>query len=155
MRRPATSRCVATPSDIDELRQATAPMIAELERDPFTKKAIERIRATRSRHEAGRSRRLAGPVPVSVAIDAVGDQSVIDGTWRFEVTAQNLIDAGCRLADAAKDVGVHTFVFDNGTLSGRHANHRLLRDVQDQRQPVLLGFRSEFVRRELQRNFRP
>jgi TRAP-type C4-dicarboxylate transport system substrate-binding protein len=35
---------LATPSDIDALGQAVAPMIGELERDPFTKRAIERIR---------------------------------------------------------------------------------------------------------------
>ena len=107
-----------TRSDIEDLRRATAPMIAELEGDPFTKKAIERIRELAAGTEQADLGPCQGPAPVSVVIDAVGDQSVIDGTWRFEVTEQNLIDAGVPVADAAKDVGVHTFVFDNGTLRG-------------------------------------
>ena len=109
---------VAQESDVDDLRRAMIPMIAELERDPFTKKAIERIRQLAAGTKPADLGDCKGPDPVSVAIDAVGDQSVIDGTWRFEVTEQNLIDAGVPKLDAAKDVGVHTFVFDNGTLTG-------------------------------------
>lgn len=108
----------AKPSDIDELRQAVAPMIAEMERDPFTKIAIERIRQLAAGTKPADLGTCSGPAPASVAIDAVGDQSVIDGTWRFEVTEQNLLDAGVPATDATKDVGVHTFVFENGMLSG-------------------------------------
>lgn len=109
---------LATRSDLDGLRQAVAPMIAELERDPFTKRAIDRIRQLAAGTKPADLGACTGPTPLLVAIEPVGDQSVIDGTWRFEVTMKNLIDAGVSASEATKDVGVHTFVFEGGVLSG-------------------------------------
>jgi hypothetical protein len=53
-----------------------------------------------------------------VQITAVGDQSAIEGTWRNETTLADLVQAGVSPADAAKDVGVKTWVFHNGRLTG-------------------------------------
>jgi TRAP-type C4-dicarboxylate transport system substrate-binding protein len=114
----------ASAPDVDRLRSAVAPMIAELERDPFTKRAIERIRTIADGADAIELGACVGPSLVSVAIDAIGDQHVIDGVWRFEVTEQNLLDAGVPPSEVAKDVGVHTWVLHNGTMSEETSNSR-------------------------------
>jgi TRAP-type C4-dicarboxylate transport system substrate-binding protein len=106
----------ATASDIDDLKSAVAPMIADLEHDPFTKRAIDRIRSIADGAEALDLGTCVGPSPVSVAIDASGDQHVIDGMWRFETTAQSLLKAGVPPSEVAKDVGIHTWTFDGGAM---------------------------------------
>ena len=108
---------LASASDVSDLESATTQLIGELESDLFTKKAIGRIRELAAGTGPVELGACAGPVDESVQIEAIGDQRVIDGTWRFEVTAQNLLDAGVPPGEVAKDVGVNTYIFVDGILS--------------------------------------
>jgi len=105
----------ATPADIAAIQQATAPVLSQLESDPFTKKVIDRI------HDLS-----AGTTPVDlpscenssttddVMIQPKGDQSVIDGTWRLEISYENLAAVAPPSAHPESDAGVWTLVFNGG-----------------------------------------
>ena len=115
---PGNVALLASASELADLKNAAAPVTADLESDAFTKKAIARIRQLDVGAKPTELEPCRGPQPTSVTIEAAGDQSVIDGTWRIETTLQGLVDVGVSPSDAAKDVGVSTWVLHNGTLSG-------------------------------------
>ena len=109
---------LAKTADIANLKNATASVITDLERDDFTRRAIERIRELRGATQPAPYAACSGPVATPFEVAALGDQSVLDGTWRWETTRQNLLDAGVPPNEVDKDVGVNTFVLNGGELSG-------------------------------------
>jgi hypothetical protein len=105
----------ATPADITAIRDATAPVLAKLEEDAFTKKVLDRI------HQLA-----AGTAPVDlpvcenaqtpqdVMIAPKGDQSVIDGIWRLEISFADLAAVAPTGAHPELDSGIWTFVLRGG-----------------------------------------
>jgi len=114
---------VASRDQLSALRAAAQPAYDELNADPFTKKAIERITE------------LAAGVPASPAITpcaaegadnsapseadtapvtAAGDQTVIDGVWRMVVDLDPNADRPNAQQDATENNGTWTFTFSNG-----------------------------------------
>jgi TRAP-type C4-dicarboxylate transport system substrate-binding protein len=109
---------LASPSDITDLKNAAKSVVTDLERDSFTRRAIEQIRILATGTAPAALAACTGPIPESSHVVAAGDQSVLDGTWRWETTRQDLLDAGVPEAEIEKDVGVNTFVLRGGELSG-------------------------------------
>jgi hypothetical protein len=109
---------LADEADVAELKNAARSAIADLESDTFTQRAIARIRDLATGTAAAALTACSGPNFVDSQVVAVGDQNVIDGTWRWETTRQDLLDAGVLPAEVDKDVGVNTFVLHGGELSG-------------------------------------
>ena len=109
---------LADEADVDELQNAARTAIADLERDAYTKTVIARIRDLKTGTTAAALTACSGPNYVDSQVVAEGDQHVIDGTWRWETTRQDLLDAGVPPAEVDKDVGVKTFVLHGGELSG-------------------------------------
>lgn len=114
------SIAVSSAADLDAMRTATAPVVAQLERDALTAEVIARIRelktgvtaaATPVACTAGAA--ATAPVPV---LAAKGDQKAIDGVWRLNVDADSLLAAGVAQVDAANNAGIWTWTFKNGTF---------------------------------------
>ncbi|MEP7114643.1 MAG: TRAP transporter substrate-binding protein DctP [Ilumatobacteraceae bacterium] len=114
----AGASVLATPSDLADLQAATASVVTDLERNDFTQGAIQRIRELATGTHPVSYTTCAGPTSTPTRLVAVGDQSVLDGTWRWETTRQNLLDAGVPPNEVAKDVGINTFILHGGELSG-------------------------------------
>ena len=114
---------VAGAADLAGLRQAFLPMINDLQRDPSTKRAIARIRELAAGAQPTDLGTCTGPKPTTPTPTptddtAATDQSAIDGTWRNDTTLEDLVSVGVPPAEAEKDVGVKTWVFQNGRLNG-------------------------------------
>lgn len=104
---------LAAPAELRELRKAAGPVYDQLERDPFTRALIARIRAlprSASPPEpvaCGRARESAtGPPPR-------GSVGSFDGTYRWKITAEGARRAGVSKDNA--DIGsVVTMTLDGG-----------------------------------------
>lgn len=108
----------ATTTEVAELHEAGQVVVDELRRDPLTARVLDRIDSL-----AAGTRPAELPIcegPLGPTPDAVpeGDQRVLDGTWRFETTREDLLDVGVPAGEVDKDVGVKTYVLSNGRLEG-------------------------------------
>jgi len=114
---------LAPPANVAEIEAAAAPLYAELEKDALTKGLIadfRELRAASGGLAVGLTPCTPAPVP---SIDvAAGDQSVLDGIYRYEVTEEYLIKQGVDQAEARNDWGVHTFTMSAGTFSDAWTN---------------------------------
>jgi TRAP-type C4-dicarboxylate transport system substrate-binding protein len=116
--RDGVASVLASQSELADLKNASKSVITDLERDTFTKRAIGQIQALTIGTTQVALAPCSGPVLEPSQVVAAGDQSGLDGTWRWETTRQDLLDAGVPTAEVEKDVGVYTFVLRNGELSG-------------------------------------
>lgn len=121
----------ATPADLADLRAATAPVTAELERDGATRALIESItalaRETDSRPEAAPA---CGPAPTTTATATAsatasasarltpGQYSAFpEGAFRAKVPADVLSRAGVSGSQTEDHAGVWTLTFTGGRLT--------------------------------------
>ena len=107
---------IATAAQLRELRIAARPVISAMERDPFTRRAIARIRALARTTDAPA---LTPCMPTATeapntAIPARGDQSVLDGDWRLNSEYDNLAAAGAPPDWAGANFGLWTFHLKGG-----------------------------------------
>ena len=108
----------ASTDELAGLMQAADAVLADMLSDPFTARAIDRIRSLAAGTHASDIAPCHAPAPLPTDFEAVGDQRVLDGTWRFVTSAEDLLEAGVPPSEVDKDVGVHTYVLENGKLSG-------------------------------------
>jgi hypothetical protein len=119
---------LARERDVAALADAAAPVYAELERDPDTKALIDEIRTVKS--EVG-TRVTSSPRPCDGSdrgggVEAVGtgelsatdtgEATVIDGTYRAELTEDELLDRGLAPQDAYDNSGLIRLTFNGGKL---------------------------------------
>ena len=99
---------------LDAFRAAEAPVDAALEADAATKRAIAAISARAPETSA------AAVEPCRPVIDATtgpgGDQAVLDGVYRYEVTERYMLDHGVQAGQARDESGVHTLTMSHGRL---------------------------------------
>ena len=107
---------LATEEQLTELRSAVAPLYETMERDPLSKKAIARIRELAGDTSAPNLSQCSPPEPTGPAAGgaAKGDQTVLDGTWRLSIKAQDLEAAGTTPEYAGGNAGVWTFHLQGG-----------------------------------------
>jgi TRAP-type C4-dicarboxylate transport system substrate-binding protein len=104
-------------ADLAKVREATAPVLRELEADPgiaATVRALESLRdgLDAESFEAPTCR----PEDAGPARPAGSTQAFPDGIYRMEVSEQELRDAGVTPVDAANHAGVWTLTFEDGTF---------------------------------------
>jgi hypothetical protein len=94
------------------------PVYAGLERDPATKRMIERIRAISGDRSPQAVTCEPGGAPRSngVSTQPWGDQRVLDGTYRNRKTVRDYTAAGVNETEAIENSGVHTIKLDRGRL---------------------------------------
>lgn len=115
---PGQATVAARPEDLAMLRAAGTVLIDQLRKDAFTARVLDRINSLAVGTRLAELPICAGPPGPSISVSPRGDQRVLDGTWRFDTTSQDLLDAGVPANEVDKDVGVHTYVFRNGRLTG-------------------------------------
>jgi hypothetical protein len=112
---------IASIEQIADLRRATNGVVDAMARDPFTRRAIDRIETL----GAGVAEPKLAPCPGSTTAEPglalpkpAGDQSVLDGEWRLEVAAATLQRAGITGPDVGNNSGTWTFDLKGGVLTG-------------------------------------
>jgi TRAP-type C4-dicarboxylate transport system substrate-binding protein len=107
----------SSPADLAGLERATAPLYATLERDPLTRRLIERIR------QLERGTRADSPIPLCEPAKAAAagpttkvraGPTIPDGIYRKEITEQALLAAGVGKTDARWNYGLHTLTIKDG-----------------------------------------
>jgi hypothetical protein len=122
------SLALASPAEIEAIEAAATPLYAKLEEDPLTKQLIAAFRELRT--GAGEPtitvstcQPTVPPSPSATAADVgTGDQSVLDGIYRYEVTEEYLLAKGVEPGSAHADWGVHTFTMANGVFTDAWSN---------------------------------
>lgn len=111
---------LASDEDLAAMRQALEPVLAELRRDPLTAEAITRIDELAVEHPPATPVSPChnrAPTPLGYSpVMAVGDQTVLNGTWRIAVDPQRLLDAGIGPTDASNNAGIWTFRIGEGHI---------------------------------------
>jgi TRAP-type C4-dicarboxylate transport system substrate-binding protein len=106
---------LASQTDINGLERAAEPVYAELEQDVATKALIERIREMRQDIVSEETVAPCGPVAADASPDATVDESEFpEGTYRMEMTAEFLIEAGVDGPTAFNHAGIYTGTFKDG-----------------------------------------
>ena len=117
---------LATDSQVAAMRAAVAPVVTRLRRDPLTAQVIDRARALEASlgevDAAAACTNEGAPVAPWEPIQARGDQSVLDGTWRINVTAERLRSAGVSPADASNNAAAWTFTFAGSNVRAQATN---------------------------------
>jgi hypothetical protein len=109
----------ASPAELAALERVTVPVTTGLEQDPFTAKAIQRIRELK---------RGLGPQPAVAAcgthpanhvapVPQRGDQSVLDGRWRVRVSRTELRAAGVSEEEASQTGGTWTLTIGDARVA--------------------------------------
>ena len=114
----------AAPADdagLASFHQALDPVVTSLESDPAAKEIIDTMRALGT----GTTPVVANPVCPAAqdepagefweTFEPVGDQTVLDGTWRFAPTEDDLLAAGLTASDARSNAGVWEVTLVDGT----------------------------------------
>jgi TRAP-type C4-dicarboxylate transport system substrate-binding protein len=115
---PGAGAARASDAELSSLQKALGPVTATLASDPLAKEVIDRMRAL----HAGTS---DPPTDLACAQDQpsasawqnlapVGDQTVLDGTWRFTPTEADLLAAGATASDARNNAGIWQVTLRNG-----------------------------------------
>jgi Bacterial extracellular solute-binding protein, family 7 len=122
---------LASDEEVAGLVEATGPVYSELEADAATAAMITRIRALAE--EVGPGEPITActyespvtlpPDPAETTGESSPDAAEFpEGTYRMEITAEFLIDAGVDQASAFNHHGTWTLTFDDGTLIGSDVN---------------------------------
>ena len=110
---------LATDAELATFHDALDPVVASLESDPVAKEIIDRMRAL----GVGTT---AEPTDLTCAhdetpdlswnhLEPAGDQTVLDGTWRFTPTEADLLAAGATPSDARNNAQVWEVTLVDGT----------------------------------------
>ena len=114
-----SSAVTASPGVIGQLQAALKPVTEQLRNDPTTAEALDRFAALHDGTKDPEGHDCAGPVTdetkmAPYRVKPRGDQTVLDGTWRFSATKQQILDAGVSEERAAANAGVWTVTIDHG-----------------------------------------
>jgi TRAP-type C4-dicarboxylate transport system substrate-binding protein len=108
----------ASDTDVRALEAAAAPVVAELERDPATRAAVQRIRSVGGAPPPE-------PAPTCEPAAGTGRRSVpsgdatrtpVDGVYRNTITVRELTAHGVDAPTARQNAGVHTITLRGGRL---------------------------------------
>ena len=109
----------ANDADLASFHDALDPVVTSLESDPVAKQIIDRMRAlgvgtneeptdlTCTEHQPSEQSWMD--------LQPIGDQTVLDGTWRFTPTEADLLAAGATPADARNNAQVWEVTLIDGT----------------------------------------
>lgn len=123
---------VASASDLAALRNAVAPVYAELAADPETKSAIDEIGDLKADLAASAEAPVCAPDK-----HASSASPIPDGTYQTTLTKADWLAAGISEEEASRwTAGVHTMIFDAGQLTilepngepGFRASYTVFRD---------------------------
>jgi TRAP-type C4-dicarboxylate transport system substrate-binding protein len=108
---------LASQTYIDDLEGAVEPVYAELEQDAATKALIDHIRDLRQDVVSEETVAPCGPVAADASPDPTLDGSEFpEGTYRMEMTADFLMDAGVDRPTAFNHAGIWTLTFRDGQI---------------------------------------
>ncbi|MFM2078112.1 MAG: hypothetical protein RJA49_2002 [Actinomycetota bacterium] len=110
----------ANDADLASFHDALDPVATSLESDPVAKKIVDRMRAlhTGTTEEPAALTCATGqqtPEQSWMDLEPTGDQTVLDGTWRFTPTEADLLAAGATPADARNNAQVWEVTLVGGT----------------------------------------
>jgi TRAP-type C4-dicarboxylate transport system substrate-binding protein len=108
----------ADDADLASLHEALDPITTKLESDPVAKKIVERMRSLRAGTADEPDLKCTGQQPAAADwknLEPVGDQTILDGTWRFTPTEEQLLAAGATPSDARNNALVWEMTLVNGT----------------------------------------
>ena len=107
----------ASDSDLAALARAVQPVYDQLERDAATKRLLDRIRELKRTVQVP-AQDLATPCQAGARATpppATGDQSVLNGIYRYQITQQELRDLGVtNPRDLAINEGIFTWRLEDG-----------------------------------------
>jgi TRAP-type C4-dicarboxylate transport system substrate-binding protein len=108
----------ASPADVRAIEAAAQPSYAQLEQDPKTREMLARIRAVAATAEpaeddAPTCDRSAGDVAAPTGGAGSG---IPNGTYRNEITVDEMIAAGVDEASARDNAGIHTITLTDGKI---------------------------------------
>lgn len=112
---PGASTATATAAQLATITDALTSVRDDVRRDPAAAEALDRFAALAPKaapDELTGCEQSASDGDDS--LEPVGDQTVLDGTWRLEITLDNLLAAGMPRAEALGNVGVWTFSIVDG-----------------------------------------
>lgn len=114
-----SSAVTAPPEVMSQLQAALKPVTDQLRTDPTTAEALDRFAALHDGTKDPGGHDCAGPVTdetrmAPYRVTPRGDQTVLDGAWRFSATMQEFLDAGVPEDRAAANAGVWTVTLDHG-----------------------------------------
>ena len=108
----------ASDADLKSLQTALDPVTAALEADPLAKKVVARMRTLHAgTTEEPANLTCAKHEPSASAwqnLAPVGNQTVLDGTWRFTPTESALLARGLTPSDARNNASVWQVTLKNG-----------------------------------------
>jgi TRAP-type C4-dicarboxylate transport system substrate-binding protein len=108
----------ADDGDLATFHNALDPLVAELEADPVAKQVIDRMRQLHDGTTDEPADLTCDPEQQAgdawQHLEAAGDQTVLDGTWRFAPTEADLIAAGATPSDARNNAQVWEMTLENG-----------------------------------------
>ena len=110
---------LADEAGLKSFHDALDPVVTSLQADPVAKQIIDRMRAVgvgTTNEPSDLS--CAGQQPSEQSwmdLQPVGDQTVLDGTWRFTPTEADLLAAGATAEDARNNAQVWEVTLVNGT----------------------------------------
>ena len=106
---------LADAAGIAAFRAAEAPVYAALEADPAAKRAIDAIKARANGTSGAEVKGCEAAASAGGGAGAnVGDQTALDGVYRYEVTEEYLLERGLESVQARDESGVHTFTMSHG-----------------------------------------
>jgi TRAP-type C4-dicarboxylate transport system substrate-binding protein len=109
----------ANDADVATFHDALDPVVTSLESDPVAKEIIDRMRALGAGTTDEPSDLTCVGQPPSdqswMDLQPIGDQTVLDGTWRFTPTEAELVAAGATPSDARNNAQVWEVTLVDGT----------------------------------------
>lgn len=107
---------LAGPAGLAEFRRAAAPVYAELDRDAQASRLVQQLRQIAERSPAPPSLPGCGPVGVEPAYPspALAQGAFPEGTFRTQMTQQELLDAGVDAGAAGDLAGINDLRFQGG-----------------------------------------
>lgn len=106
---------LASQAEVSELERAAAPVYAELEQDAAVKALIDRIRELRPNTVSKGNVAPCGAGSADTSPDPAVDASAFpEGTYRMEMTAEFLMEAGVDRPTAFNHAGIWTLAFEDG-----------------------------------------
>ncbi|MGB4779978.1 hypothetical protein [Microbacterium sp.] len=113
---PGAGTATATDAQVAGVHAALQTVVDRISKDPDAKAAIARISALAPAEEPAALSGCDGvsESPTEHSITPSGDQTVLDGTWRLEITLEPLLAAGMSRSEALANVGVWTWRVENG-----------------------------------------
>jgi TRAP-type C4-dicarboxylate transport system substrate-binding protein len=111
------SSIVVPAATVAALRAATAPVLAAINGDARAAAIVARMRALGDGLAPAPGATCAGPTSTDLtayAVSPVGNQHVLDGTWRIAVDKDALVAAGVPIHDAEANAGIWTLRIRKG-----------------------------------------